>query len=644
MDQGKGKGVLLRPVVPSIDHEPTLVDRTDVVHRGSDTLDATIPRPRVELEAEAASAVGPTGPVGKLDRFGLGDILGRGGMGEVVSAGDDAIGRKVAIKRLRAETPAPHQVTRFLREARIQGRLQHPAVVPVHELHDDPARPYFVMKQLTGVTLGQVVKKLAAGDAETQRLFPRQRLLRALAEVCLAVEFAHTRGVVHRDLKPANIVLGDFGEVYVLDWGIAHVMRERAAGGFADIETYDDKLVTDGMVLGSPGYMSPEQIRVDPSLDGRSDVYALGCLLFEVLALEPLHESGIAGIALALTGAEARFSRRVPDREVPPELEVICVRATQTDREHRYATARELGDAVQAFLDGDRDVALRKQLALVELAKARAALERDDRPADRRIAIRAAARALALDPANGEPADLVGRLMLEPPREVPAEVDEAVARVDDDAMFNARKLIVQAAIAYLAFFPIIYIIGFRNAGFLATGAGIAALMGILAARATRDHVRLIGLTGLVGNCLMTVLFAWAVTPFLVAPSLGVITAMSLSTHPRLAKGWVIAAAVSASILLPVLLEAAGALPASTLVDDGLLILRTTATSLDRQTTTVALVLYVIAIVAMSVILGKSLTNDRRAAQRLVQIQTWQLRQLVPQLSPGGSETIAAVRA
>src|SRR5688572_23159416 len=190
---------------------PTIVDAADADH--------TFPIEPIDGEELAKS----------LARYRMGDMLGRGGMGEVVSARDEQIGREVAIKRLRDDSPSKVQVALFLREARIQGRLGHPAVVPVHELRrDHRGQPFFVMRQLEGVTLAEVIKKLAAGDRDTVQRYPRQRLLRAFTEVCLAIEYAHTRGVVHRDLKPANIVLGDFGEVYILDWGVAHVMNQDA--------------------------------------------------------------------------------------------------------------------------------------------------------------------------------------------------------------------------------------------------------------------------------------------------------------------------------------------------------------------------------------------------------------------------------
>ncbi|MBL9018523.1 MAG: serine/threonine protein kinase, partial [Myxococcales bacterium] len=379
--------------------------------------------PQTLVDTQATSTT--TAPAPALDlaapqhRYTLGPVLGRGGMGEVFSAIDEQIGRPVAIKRLRMTEPSRDALTRFLREARIQGRLEHPAIVPVHELwKDDMGRPFFVMKQLAGVTLGDVLGKLAFGSHDAQKQFSRQRLLRAFADVCLAIEFAHTRGVVHRDLKPANIVLGDFGEVYVLDWGVAKLMNEAEAPSFSDVPSLHDAPAHDetaaGAILGTPGYIAPEQIRGEPDLDGRADVYALGTILFEILTLYPLHPRGQAAIASALNGIDARPSRRALDRVVPPELDAICVKATAVDKHDRYPTARALGDAVQQFLDGDRDVVLRRELARSELQTARSALAQGSGPKERRVAIRAAARALAFDPTSPQPADLLGRLMLEP--------------------------------------------------------------------------------------------------------------------------------------------------------------------------------------------------------------------------------------
>src|SRR5438067_11216377 len=195
--------------------------------------------------------------------YEVSEVLGRGGMGEVVLAYDTEIGRGVAIKHM-LDASSEVARERFLREAKIQARLDHPAIVPVYEV----GRDSFTMKRLAGTTLLDVIVKGSA---------TRQRMLRAFVDVCLAVELAHSRGVVHRDLKPANIMLGDFGEVYVLDWGIARIAGEEASrASFSDIDTIEGGATMVGAVLGTPGYMSPEQVRGDADLDGRGDVYSLG--------------------------------------------------------------------------------------------------------------------------------------------------------------------------------------------------------------------------------------------------------------------------------------------------------------------------------------------------------------------------------
>ncbi|MGN6110070.1 MAG: serine/threonine-protein kinase, partial [Kofleriaceae bacterium] len=357
-------------------------------------------------------------------RYRLARLMGRGGMGEVIAARDEQIDRDVAIKRMKAAKPSGRAIERFLREASIQGRLDHPAIVPVHEIGlDHDGLPFFAMKKLTGTTLAKLL-------GEDRARGPLQRdVLRAFADVCLAVEFAHVRGVIHRDLNPNNVMLGDFGEVYILDWGVAKVVGEDD-GEFADVDSGSGEHATAvGTAIGTPGYMAPEQVRGWTDIDGRVDIYTLGCLLFEILAGEPLHPRG-AGLRSALDGIDARPSARAPGRDIPPELDALCVQATALDREQRVATARELGDRVHRFLDGDRDVALRRQLARGHLERATAAFAAGDTDELRREAMREAAAALALDPALGDAAALVGRLMLEPPRVTPREVEAAIAEDD----------------------------------------------------------------------------------------------------------------------------------------------------------------------------------------------------------------------
>nr|MBA3459660.1 serine/threonine protein kinase [Deltaproteobacteria bacterium] len=245
------------------------------------------------------------------ERYKVLSRLGKGGMGEVMAVRDTNVGREVALKRIRKADPSDRMIDRFMREASIQGRLEHPAIVPLYDLGRDGAgQPFFTMKKLTGTTLSKLLGPL-------QPEVTQQRLLRAFVEVCLAVEFAHVRGIIHRDLKPDNIVLGDFGEVYVLDWGVAKVGGEDDS--FADVasgssEDNEALATLPGMQVGTPGYMSPEQVRGDVEIDGRADVYALGCMLFEILTRTMLHPSGKLGLASALAGADATASRRAPSR------------------------------------------------------------------------------------------------------------------------------------------------------------------------------------------------------------------------------------------------------------------------------------------------------------------------------------------
>ena len=325
-------------------------------------------------------------------------------MGEVVLAHDARIGRNVALKRLRTLTPSSEALARFLREARIQARLEHPAIVPVYDLgRDAEGAPYFTMKRLAGVTL--LEKLTAVGHTATTE--SRQALLRAFVDVCLAADYAHSRGVVHRDLKPSNIMLGDFGEVYVLDWGVARVLGTAAVASdidtarapadselaIGDISPLDSETQA-GAVLGTPGYMPPEQLTGD-EVKPAADVYALGAILFEILASEPLHPRGTGR-----DGEHARHAERVarasagPDREIPPELDAICVAALAADPAAR-PTARQLADRVQRYLDGDRDVERRRALARDELA-ARAGRGRERRSgAPRRCGRRRRSRARA---------------------------------------------------------------------------------------------------------------------------------------------------------------------------------------------------------------------------------------------------------
>ena len=310
----------------------------------------------------AGDAVVPAAPLafGELHaRYQDQGRLGRGGMGEVRLCRDVRIGRDVALKVIRDERASQERArARFSREVWVQGQLEHPAVVPVYDLDATPQGwPYFTMRRVGGRTLTDIIR---IGDHEA---YSRRRLLSAFSQVCLAVDYAHQRGIVHRDLKPSNVMLGDFGEVYVLDWGLAKTVDEHglptpdaAASGDVFGDLGDSGETVEGEVLGTPGYMAPEQLDgVNGIVGPHSDVYALGAVLFELVTSEPLHPRATPQQAIGSTigGADARAHARYPDREVPPEIEAICVRATQYDRADRFESARALHLAVERFLCGN---------------------------------------------------------------------------------------------------------------------------------------------------------------------------------------------------------------------------------------------------------------------------------------------------
>ncbi|MFO0763006.1 MAG: serine/threonine-protein kinase [Byssovorax sp.] len=448
------------------DHAP--VDARATVLAGP----ATPPLPVLVEGAEIVDDI--TGP-----RYAAGALLGAGGMGEVRAVRDRRIGREVAVKVLHpgADTLGAESRRRFLREARVQGQLEHPSIVPVYDLETDPrGETRLFMKRVRGVTLEEVLRALASGDEEAARRFPRRRLLTAFVSVCRAVDYAHARGVIHRDLKPSNIMLGEFGEVHVLDWGIAKVrsapeIEPLRAGSPADLALGDtveaaprsgdaSAPTAQGSLLGTPGFMSPEQARGDNDrVDARTDVFALGAVLFEILALEPLIQgvSALGRIEATLRlGADRSPGARAPSRDVPPELDVACVLATMPAPAERTATAGQLAEAVDRYLDGDRDLGMRRAMAEEQAEHARRALAENPSPAEGHAeAVRLFAKALALDPHHKSAADELGRLLVDAPAELPREAAAEVAGMRQKAsrtvalagLFRAASVVLGSGIA-----------------------------------------------------------------------------------------------------------------------------------------------------------------------------------------------------
>jgi serine/threonine protein kinase/Tfp pilus assembly protein PilF len=283
------------------------------------------------------------------DHYRVEGEFARGGMGRILLARDRRLGRTVALKELHAQA-GPGAPRRFVREALVTARLQHPAIVPVYEAGRWPGgQPFYAMKLVEGRSLDALLR-----DATS--LATRLALLPHLIAVAEAVAYAHGQRVVHRDLKPANVLVGPFGETVVVDWGLARELgageatdhaQDRAAGAAA---AGGGETVT-GTVLGTPHYMPPEQARGLPA-DERSDVYALGAMLYFLLTGAPPHAGKSAAEALSAAAVGNLEPVERCEAEAPPDLVAIVHKATASDPAHRYPSARELAADLVRFRDG----------------------------------------------------------------------------------------------------------------------------------------------------------------------------------------------------------------------------------------------------------------------------------------------------
>ena len=303
-----------------------------------------------------------TNDYGRYEHF---EKLGEGGMGLVYACVDPHLGRRLALKVLRPEiNDRPRDRKRFSREARIMAQLEHPNIVPVHEYGaTDQGANYFTMKRVKGTTLHDIIRQLSLGDVATHHAYPRSRLLHVFLDVCHAVAFAHSHGVIHRDLKPSNILIGSFGEVLVMDWGLAKVIgHEEEDGGITDTSdaAASASLSMAGGVTGTPMYMAPEQARGDTDNVGKhSDIYGLGTILYELLTfLHTTHATEVREILLAVAKDPVVSPRRVaPKKRISRELEAICMKALRKRPADRYESVDRLIADVEATL-ADRPVSV----------------------------------------------------------------------------------------------------------------------------------------------------------------------------------------------------------------------------------------------------------------------------------------------
>jgi eukaryotic-like serine/threonine-protein kinase len=271
----------------------------------------------------------------EIARFRERREVARGGMGRVEEALDPGIGRRVAIKSLRPELLEDERaLQKFVEEARITGQLEHPNVVPIYELAEDPSEPFIVMRLLEGKSLTQLLMDQVKPSGETEAAELLRSLVQILLRLCDVLSFAHGRGVVHCDVKPDNIMVGEHGQVYLMDWGVAS--RVGSSEPFS----------------GTVAYMAPEQLLGrTQEVDARTDVFGLGGVLFEILT-GAAPNSGKAVLAAA-AGREARVFAPGPLwTRLPPELCRITARALSPERTERQATVAELRAELEQFLKG----------------------------------------------------------------------------------------------------------------------------------------------------------------------------------------------------------------------------------------------------------------------------------------------------
>jgi eukaryotic-like serine/threonine-protein kinase len=329
-------------------------------------------------------------------RYYVRELLGRGGAGEVVAALDREIRRTVALKTLsRGTSSDPVQVNRFVEEARLTGQLEHPNIVPIYDLGAAPdGQPFYTMRVVKKTSLRDVMD-----NPELRVHWPLMRLSNVFLQVSRAIAYAHSRGVLHRDIKPENILLGDFGEVYVADWGLATLIGEASGITLHEKGSMPPPAATGSG--GTPGYMAPEILRCDwDDVDARTDLFSLGVVLYEVLTgRRPFEADSLAALIVVTCEKPPRLPRELSP-SCPLLMEDLCMELLQKEKNARPATADVVVRRVEEFLDGAKEKERRQEEARALVQKAATPANRYKQLESERQRLKAQARQV-LKPVKG---------------------------------------------------------------------------------------------------------------------------------------------------------------------------------------------------------------------------------------------------
>ena len=580
------------------------------------------------------------------DRVRARRLIGRGGMGEVIAALDRRIGREVAIKRMRD----PHPIRRRDRAVPPRGADPGAARSP----GDRAGARARHRRRGAAVLHDEAALRAHARASGSPTGAPQARLLRAFVDVCLAVELAHARGVIHRDLKPSNIMLGDYGEVYVLDWGVARVLSgtpmrcrrrtrcRRSSRRPSTTTTWagrtpsgsSEASTQTGAVLGTPGYISPEQLEGDAA-GPPADVYALGCDPVRDArrrAAAPARRQ--TAIASTLAAPRDRPSSRRPDRAIPPELDAGLPRRARPGpgRAAHRAPARRTRCRRTSTAIATSSAAARSPRS--SSRSAHEALAAKD-PDGRTTALRRAGRALALDPESAQAAELIGALLLEPPSA--ASSPQLAASLERHERQIARHRSRQAIVAYLSVFALLPAVLLLDVRSWTTVVVCYATL-TLGAATSWLHVK----TGrpsvpvaLVLTLSLAILFTRIASPFVLTPLVICCAIAALTSIPAIAeRPWLVMAWTITAVMAPFVLEWTGVLDSTWEVGNRRIEVHGDVFDPRGKDEEIALVLANLLFTLVVAWLALAISRRRLAAQRQLHVQAWHLGQLVPSPATG----------